>query len=401
MATSEKWLLPEGIEEVLPEEARRYERLRRQLLDLLDTWGYELVMPPLIEFLEGLLTGVGRDLDLQTFKITDQKSGRLMGVRADITPQAARIDAHYLKREAPTRLCYLGSVLKSRPGPFSGSREPLQLGAELFGYRGAEGDAEVVELALATLDRAGVGGLFVDLGHVGPFRALICEANLSPDVALDLLGILQRKATQELVARVQELGLETGIARRLEALLELHGPAAGVLAQARELLAGTSDLGAVLDELQWVAERLSVRLGPDRVYVDLAELQGYAYYTGFMFSVLVPGIGEPLANGGRYDDIGKTFGRGRAAVGFSVDLRRLLPRVPRAATEEGGRIFAPPGADEELLRLVQTLRMQGERVVRGLPGNDAGAVALDCSRCIVRGPEGWMVTDSETGTEHG
>ncbi|HET9123123.1 MAG TPA: ATP phosphoribosyltransferase regulatory subunit, partial [Acidiferrobacteraceae bacterium] len=360
----------------------------------------ELVMPPLIEFLEGLLTGVGRDLDLQTFKITDQKSGRLMGIRADMTPQAARLDAHYLKREAPTRLCYLGSVLKSRPGPFSGSREPLQLGAELFGYRGAEADAEVLELALATLARAGVEGLFVDLGHVAPFRALMREADLTQEASLELLGILQRKATAELAVALNEHALEAAVAQRVMALLELHGPANSVLDRARAVLAGTTDIDRVLDELQQVVERLGHVVAPERIYIDLAELQGYAYYTGFMFSVLVPGMGEPLANGGRYDDIGKAFGRGRAAVGFSIDLRRLLPRVPHMPPG-AGRIYAPPSADPALERWIRELRAQGERVVRGLPDSDADARALGCSREIVCGPDGWMILDREAGAENG
>ncbi|MHB8563406.1 MAG: ATP phosphoribosyltransferase regulatory subunit [Acidiferrobacteraceae bacterium] len=392
MSISEKWLLPEGIDEILPDEARRLERLRRLLLDLLEAWGYELVMPPLIEFLESLLTGTGKDLDLQTFKITDQLTGRLMGIRADMTPQAARIDAHYLKRSVPTRLCYLGSVLRTRPGAFCGSREPLQLGAELFGHTGYDSDAEILRLALATLRIAGIDEVFVGLGHVGPFRTLVERAGLDREREADLFEAMQRKSHPEVSALLDAWSLGAGDKAMISALVDLHGQVDDVLVRARAVFGGDPDLGGVLDGLSEIARRIRSELAAQCLYVDLSELQGYAYYTGAVFSIFVPGLGHAIANGGRYDHVGSAFGRSRPAVGFSVDLRQLLRHMPPHADGPRG-VFAPAADDPGLARLVSELRTRGERVVVGLPGAPGTPADYSCDREIRRGAEGWTIIE--------
>ena len=388
MNDRDRWLLPEGIEEILPDEAQRLEPLRRRLLDQFASWGYELVMPPLIEYLDALLTGTGHDLDLQTFKLTDQLTGRLMGVRADMTPQAARIDAHYLRREVPVRLCYVGNVLRTRPDAFAGSRELLQIGAELFGHPGPESDIEIVRLMLATLDAAGLGPVHVDLGHVGVFRGLAAEARLSESLETELFDALQRKAR----ARVQGL-LATGRVpdasqRMFVALLDLSG-GRDTLARARDALRTASPpVHDALANLEAVAAALE-RSGRT-VYFDLAELRGYRYYTGVVFSALLPGQGQAIAQGGRYDGIGRAFGRARAATGFSADLRRLS-RLATEAPAGARSILAPAGDDAELARAMAKLRADGERVIQRLPGTPASARDLDCDRELVLQDRQWVV----------
>ncbi|MFQ5937297.1 MAG: ATP phosphoribosyltransferase regulatory subunit, partial [Acidiferrobacterales bacterium] len=320
MPGRDRWLLPEGVEEVLPDEAQRLEAMRRQVLDLLHTWGYELVMPPMIEYLDSLLTGAGRELDLQTFKVTDQLSGRLMGIRPDMTPQAARIDAHYLKRSGPVRLCYFGSVLRTRPEEFGDSREPLQLGAELFGHAGPESDAEILCLMIETLKLAGIGELHVDLGHIGVFRALTAEARLSSDQESDLFDALQRKARADLEALMDASDMRANHKAMLMALVELNG-GIEVLREARQRLAeAPAAVTQALDDLETVAARVNAKLPGLPLYFDLAELTGYRYYTGVIFSAFVPKYGRPVARGGRYDGIGQAFGRARPATGFGADL---------------------------------------------------------------------------------
>ncbi len=398
MTRPDRWLLPDGIEECLPEEARRLETARRQVLDLFDAWGYELVMPPLIEFLEALLTGTGRDLDLQTFKLTDQLSGRLMGVRPDMTPQAARIDAHYLKRETPVRLCYLGPVLHTRPEALGGTREPLQLGAELFGYAGIAADAEILSLMIATLRLLGVCDVHLDLGHVGIFRALAAEAGLAPETEAELFEALQRKAHSEVAALLAAGNTVPPAAReRLLALLELNGEVAQVLAEARRRLAAAPDaVGRALDDLERLAERVARQGDAPALYLDLAEVSGYRYYTGVTFSAFVPGHGRAVAKGGRYDGIGRAFGRARPATGFGADLRALLKLTAsaevssRVAASRGG-IFAPDETDPELSGQIARLRAAGERVVLQLPGDGAAPGDYGCDRRLVKRDGRWVV----------
>jgi len=390
---NERWLLPEGIDELLPDEAVRLETLRRDLLDLFHVWGYELVIPPFIEYLESLLTGTGRDLELKTFKLTDQMSGRQLGIRADMTPQAARIDAHRLRREAPTRLCYLGTVLHTRADGFGGTRSPMQVGAELYGHAGVESDVEVLLLMLSTLERAGVRDLYVDLGHVHIFRGLARQAGLDAAQEMALFEALQRKAIPEVRALVIEAGVAEPAASMLCWLAELNG-GEETLEVAREILAPAADeVKEALVYLVRVAHALKARRPDIPIHFDLAELRAYQYQTGIVFAAFVRGRGEEIARGGRYDDIGKAFGRARPATGFSTDLRSILQLValPQPVVEE--TIFAPWSEDPDLPAEVDKLRAAGRRVIPELPGQQADARAMGCTRVLRRGAAGWAVED--------
>jgi len=394
MAKTDRWLLPEGIDEVLPPQAQRLESLRRQLLDFYRGWGYELVIPPFIEYIDSLLTGTGNDLDLQTFKLTDQLSGKLMGVRADITPQVARIDAHQLKREVPTRLCYIGTVLHTRPDGFAGSRSPLQVGLELYGHSGVDSDVEVLQLMVETLALAGVSPVHIDLGHVGIYRALAREAALDKAQEAELFDALQRKARPE-IEDMQRRGLLAGaVGTMLCDLAQLNG-GAEVLAEARQRLAGAgAEVQAALDNLERIATVLAERRPEITLHYDLAELRGYHYHTGVVFAAFVPGRGQAIAQGGRYDDIGRVFGRARAATGFSTDLKTLLALVPASAAPAVGGIFAPCSEDAGLRARVAELRAQGERVVCALPGQDGGAAEMGCDRALVERGGRWDVVSA-------
>lgn len=368
MITADRWLLPDGVEELLPEQAAQAETLRRRLLDLYHRWGYDLVMPPLIEYTDSLLVGLGRDLDLLTFKMTDQLSGRTLGVRADITPQVARIDAHSLHREGPVRLCYAGSVLHTRAKSPLGSRCPIQVGAELYGGAGLTGDIEIVLLMLETLRVVGVEGLTLDLGHVGIYRVLVDEADLEPEAEAALFDALQRKAATELDGVLSQLA--EPLAQRLRLLSELHG-GADVLQRARSELGGMPAVAAALDELEQVVAAVRQRLPDVALYFDLAELRGYHYHTGLVFAALAPGWGQTLANGGRYDSVGEVFGRARPATGFATDLKTLIA-VATTTVPVGAAVMAPhcedAAASASLWTAVQELRAQGERVIAALPG---------------------------------
>ena len=389
MSSLDRWLLPEGIEETLPEEARRLERLRRRLLDEFTGWGYELVMPPLIEYLDSLLTGTGSDLDLQTFKLTDQLTGRLMGIRPDMTPQTARIDAHYLKRSAPVRLCYAGSVLHTRPDEFGGSREPLQIGAELFGHQGAESDAEVLSLMVRTLDLVGIIAPHLDLGHVGVFRGLARAVGLRAETEADVFGALQRKARGEVLALLARAGVSAKDSGQIAALLDLSG-GAEVLTMAQMRYSANAAVLRALDDLGAVARLVSAQPGMPALHFDLAELSGYQYYTGIVFSAYVSGHGWAIAKGGRYDGVGRAFGRERAATGFGADLRQLLRYCSDCGDTLGG-ILAPVGEDAALREEVARLRATGERVVCELPGASAVPAELSCDRRLVRQGSSWVI----------
>lgn len=392
MLQNDRWLLPEGIEEVLPPQAGQLEVLRRRLLDLFQVWGYELVIPPFIEYLESLLTGTGNDLDLQTFKLTDQITGRLMGVRADMTPQVARIDAHQLKRDVPTRLCYLGTVLHTRPQGHGGSRSPLQVGAELYGHGGIESDIEVLRLMVETLRCVGLGRLHLDLGHVGIYRGLIRQACVAATDEVELFDALQRKAKPEIAEWLARVALPAGSREMIGALADLHGDIR-VLAEARAVLAAAElEVHAALDNLTALAQAAST-LDAVELHFDLAELRGYHYHTGAVFAAFVAGQGQAVAQGGRYDDIGQVFGRARPATGFSTDLKTLLRLVP-AQTGALRGIFAPNENDAGLLRVIAELRGQGERVIQSLPGQSGGAAAMGCDRQLVSGGDGWQVVSA-------
>lgn len=387
--TRDRWLLPEGIEEILPVEARRLESMRRAVLDLFYRWGYSLVMPPLIEYLESLLTGVGRDMDLQTFKVTDQLSGRLMGVRADMTPQAARIDAHYLKRVHPTRLCYVGPVLRARRDELAGSREPLQLGAELFGHKGPESDAEVLSLMLGTLALTGIDAPHIDLAHVGVFGGLAAQANLVPEQKDELLDAIERRARSEVDAMLSAWSVAADDRRRLVGLLDLSGDD-DVIARARSLYRTVPDALVAIDNLEAIARLVKRQVPTAVLHFDLAELGGYHYYTGVMFSAFVAGQGRAVAKGGRYDGIGRAFGRDRAATGFSAYLGRLI-KVGDASAGDVTGILAPAESDATLVAEVARLRTAGERVVCQLPGDNGTAADFDCDRVLTKRNGQWRV----------
>ncbi len=310
------WLLPENVEDVLPPQAWRMEDMRRALLDLFRAHGYQLVIPPLMEYVDSLLTGVGADLDLKTFKLVDQLSGRLMGVRADITPQVARIDAHLLAANAVNRLCYAGSVLHTQSDGFHRSREPIQIGAELYGEAGAQADLEILTLMLKGLDACGVRAAQLDIGHVGVYRALAQQAGLSGEIEHQLFGALQAKDASAVA--VLTAGLPASLAEAFAALPQLYGDRA-VLAEARARLPQLPAVAAALDTLDAIDAGL---VGVEAAY-DLAELRGYGYHSGVVFAAYTAGRSRAIAQGGRYDEVGRVFGRARPATGFSLDLREL------------------------------------------------------------------------------
>lgn len=390
----DRWLLPEGIEEALPTMAAQLERLRRRILDLYDSWGYDLVIPPLIEYTDSLLIGAGHDLELDTFKLVDQLSGRTLGVRADMTPQVARIDAHRLERSGPSRLCYLGSVVHTRPGPFGGTRSPLQLGAELYGHVGLEADLEILRLLLATLEASGVARPFcVDLGHVGIVRGVAAASGLDEGDEAELFEILQRKSAPDLEARLAELAIAPESAEMWRQLADLHGND-GVLARAREVLAPAGDeVLAALDHLDQLAGSLGRTHADIEVHFDLAELRGYHYHTGFVFAAYVPGEGEEVARGGRYDGIGAAFGRARPATGFSADLRRLAQLSGESESNWPGAIAAPADDSPELHQRIAELRAAGERVVAMLPGQTVVPANLGCDRQLVCKDNHWILEE--------
>lgn len=376
------WLLPEYIEDILPPYAQQVEGLRRRLLDLFAGWGYELVCPPLIEYLDSLLTGKAQDLDLKTFKVVDVLSGRLLGVRADITPQVARIDAHLLNRQGPVRLCYAGAVLHTRPAALTHARELLQVGAELFGHPGVEADREVLELLLAALRETGLGDIRVSLGHVGIFDALARAAGVAESTRQELFLALQAKDIPALQGLCR--GLAPDVADALMRLPELYGDA-GVLATARRVLPDLPDIARALDEL---ADLATLEAGIE-LLVDLADLRGYGYHNGAMFAAYAGGQAQAIALGGRYDGAGALFGRARPATGFSLDLRRVVGSLPMPTQPRG--ILAPHSADDGLRRQIDTLRAAGERVVVELPGQEGHRAESGCDRMLVLESGEWQI----------
>lgn len=388
---NERWLLPEGIDELLPQGAETVERLRRRLLDSYHAWGYELVIPPFIEFIDSLLTGTGSDLDLQTFKLTDQLTGRMMGVRADITPQVARIDARKVKVDTPSRLCYIGTVLRTRPDSFGGTRSPLLVGAELFGHDGVASDAEVLLLMLETLRIAGLSRLHFDLGHVGIFRGLVQQAGIDRKQELQLFDALQRKAVPEIGQLVETMGLKSSVADMLLSLAQLNG-GASVLGRAREQLAAASrDVHAAIDYVEKVAESVEARAPDASIHFDLAELRSYHYKTGIVFAAFAPGCGTEIARGGRYNDIGRAFGRARPATGFSADLKTLVRHGEASERSDSDAILAPWSDDAALLTLVEKLKASGRRVIWELPEQTGGMDAMGCKAVIRYTGSEWVI----------
>jgi ATP phosphoribosyltransferase regulatory subunit len=368
MALADRWLLPDGIMELLPPQARQVELMRRKVLDLYDSWGYDLVMPPIAEHLESLLTGVGHDLDLNTFKVTDRISGHTLGVRADMTPQVARIDAHRLRTEGPSRLCYCGSVLHTHPANMLASRNPVQLGAELYGHAGPDSDVEVIALMLETLSAVGVAGpISLDLGHVAVFSRLMQLCQLNQQQQADYQDMLQRKALPEIDRFVAALGLDDRSTTWLQTLPRLNG-SVDVLARARDLFASDVELVRAVDALDTLAQRVVLRCEGVSTYFDLSELRGYHYHTGVVFAAYTPSYGQALAKGGRYDNIGRDFGRARPATGFSADLKTLIDLSASRPAANTNAVLAPAGEDQTLQQAIRLLRTSGERVVQQLDG---------------------------------
>lgn len=390
MTVADRWLLPDGIEEILPGRARCAEKLRRDMLDLFDRWGYQLVIPPHLEFMESLTAGVGHDLDLQTFKVTDQLTGRTMGLRADTTPAVARIDAHTLKVDGPVRLCYAGSVFHARPASLGASRSPIQIGAELYGHSGVESDLEVISLMLETLAHVDADSVSLDLGHVQIYRLLAAQAGLSGDQELELFDALQRKAIAEVDQLLNQWGLNEDSGRMLKVLPHLAG-GPEIIERARgEFVDAPQGVAMALDELEVIAREITSLYPGTGFYFDLGELRGYNYHTGVVFAAYLPDQGQAVAKGGRYDGIGEAFGRSRPATGFSTDLKALLELKAESTEDctEGATIFAPADADAAI---VQTLRRQGERVVRQLPGQETEAAGMGCNRQLICRDGEWLV----------
>lgn len=376
------WLLPENIADVLPSEARKIEELRRVMLDNFRLYGYELVMPPMLEYLESLLAGAGQDSDLRTFKLVDQLSGRTMGLRADMTTQVARIDAHLLNRASVTRLCYAGSVLHTRPSGLHATREPLQIGAEIYGHAGLEADAEIQEVALASLALAGFAEVRIDLCHVGVVRAILDNDPNAKKDEVELCTLLRAKDAAGL--EVLTAGYEKVTRAALMALPGLYGDV-DVIARAQSVLPALPGIARALDDLDSL-----VRLANGaNVTIDLADLRGYQYESGAMFAIYVPGLPNAVARGGRYDHVGEAFGRVRPATGFSMDLRELARLLPAAKRKRS--IRAPWGREPGLRARIAELRALGEVVIQSLPGHENDQDEFDCDRAVVLENGHWIL----------
>ncbi len=380
------WLLPEYIEDVLPAEAARIETLRRRLLDLFKVHGYQYVIPPMLEYMESLITGVGHDLDLATFKVVDQLTGRLMGVRADMTPQAARIDAHLLNHQGITRLCYAGSVLRTKPDGLAQTREPLQLGAELYGHAGIASDIEIQRLLIKALHAIGIEQVHLDFSHVNVFGSLIESSQINPQLEQDLYAALKSK-DQSAVAALTN-GLDKITREALLNLTELNGDKS-ILARAAELLPATPAIKQALDSLAQAADGLH-DLGVT-VSFDLSELRGYHYHSGIVFAAYAQGYKGPLALGGRYDEVGQAFGRARPATGFSLDLRGVVTALSPAQSEAA--IFAPAQNDSALIAKIDALRAEGHIVIQELPGITSDFSEMNCNKKLEHYNSGWHVVD--------
>jgi ATP phosphoribosyltransferase regulatory subunit len=393
MNIKNRWLLPEGIDELLPEEAAQLEKLRRQLIDMMQSWGYQLVIPPLVEYLDSLLTGTAKTLDLQTFKLIDQMSGRLLGIRADMTPQVARIAAHKLRgQESVSRLSYIGSVLHTLPEGQGTSRNPIQLGAEIYGHTGPESDMEILQLMVEVLNVTGaVASLSLDIGHVGIYRGLAKFAGLNAFQEQELFSALQRKALPEIESLLSDYQLSPESKTMLLALSELNGDVS-VLTRAQQLFENApDDVKQALANLQAVAEMAAQRLPNITIHFDLAELRGYDYHTGLVFSAYQAGSAHAVAMGGRYDDIGEDFGYAQPATGFSLDLKTLVMQLPKSDTSKN--VIAVIWNNDPTQQIaVEKLRSEGEVVVYQLPGMESSEL-----RTLTQQNGHWLVT--EAGTE--
>ncbi len=391
-----RWLLPDGVQETLPPDAQAVENLRRKILEIYSTWGYDLVMPAMIEYIDSLLTGTAHSLDRKTFALVDQLSGKQMGVRSDMTPQVARIDAHLLadaqRSQRITRLCYCGHLLHAQGDGINLNRTPLQIGAEIFGNSTIAADVEVVSLMIATLHAAGLDKISIDIGHVGIFRSLVRGTQLDPDQENQLFDMLQRKSIPELKAYLQQLPLDDELQDQFCQLALLNGDVS-VLDEARKVYADCSKpLLQALDHMQAVVDCVQRSYPATMIHCDLSELRGYSYHTGLVFSAFLPGQGTEIARGGRYDDVGEVFGNARPATGFSADLFNIF-QLSAQAMPEIGAILAPNNADPELRKLIQSLRKDGQRVVVDLSDGDIPAKEQNCNRQLVHQKNGWLVNN--------
>lgn len=380
------WLLPEHIADVLPSQARRIEELRRELLDMARTYGCELVMPPMLEHLDSLLSGTGQALDLKTFKLVDQLSGRSLGLRADTTPQVARIDAHLLNRAGVTRLCYCGPVLHTRAEGLTATREPLQFGVEIYGHAGLEADLEAQELAIDAMQRAGLTQLVLDLGDARLVPGVLGDHALSEDRLNALVAAMAAKDAAGVAAFSNEL--PDDVVTALQTLLRLYG-GVEVLADARRALPANALVTAALDDLEWLIRHLRAAYPDVRIGVDLADLPGFGYYSGVRFALYAVGGTDAVLRGGRYDEVGAVFGRRRPAVGFSLDLKTLVGLIP--ATSLRAAVRAPWGEDPDLRAAVRRLREQGETVVCVLPGHEQENDEFECDRELVQAGGQWVL----------
>jgi ATP phosphoribosyltransferase regulatory subunit len=396
-SNANRWLLPDGVDEILPPRADQLETLRRELLDLYRSWGYDLIKTPLIEFLDSLLIVPSHDLQLSTFKIVDQLSGKSMGIRADISSQAARIDAHVLQKEGPVRLCYADSALRTRPvGPI-GTRCPQLIGAELYGHAGSEADVEVISLMLHTLRLSGIEQPLLALGHTAICKTLLKVAKVPAELEAPLFTALQNKASTDIAQLLARAKLDRKLAKCLAQLPNLHGDAS-VLKQAGKLLKGIAPgIDAALANLQDIAASVGNRFGQLNLFFDLCELGGYDYHTALIFSAYVSGHGEAIAKGGRYDAIGEVFGRARPATGFDADLKNLL-NLGKRRYASAEKIYAPALQDASLDNCILELRLRGQVVVQSLGGKHKGknkdqtaARELGCSQQLVKQQGRWMV----------
>jgi len=397
MSVSERWLLPDGVDELLPPEAWAVEKMRRSMLDTYARYGYELVSPPLIEYIESLLTGTGNDLDLQTFKITDQLTGRMMGVRADITPQVARIDTHLLKSKGISRLCYVDTVLHTRPAHRLTNRSPLQVGCELFGESGQSADVEIISLMLNTLELAGVKQIHIDLAHVGIYRGLVESTKMNNEVETKLFDALSRKSLPDLDALAVEAKDDAVVIRLIRDIANLSGGVQAldqIRAKVEKLVPSLPSVISAIDELQSITKQIQQRFSGVEIGFDFCELRGYNYHTGILFSAFSTSYGHALAKGDRYDNVGKDFGESRPATGFSADLKslvRLLENNSSDIHKAPSGILAPAGSDDALLIKIAELR-KTERVVQQLSAQDEHET-YNCQKRLVLENEQWQLKE--------
>ncbi|NOQ65429.1 MAG: ATP phosphoribosyltransferase regulatory subunit [Methyloprofundus sp.] len=393
MLQRDPWLLPAGVAEVLPEDAKHLEALRRQLLDVFERWGYAKVIPPFIDYLDSLLTGSGHDLNLQTFKLTDQLSGEVLGIRADMTPQVARIDAHSLHHQEISRLCYEGTTLHTRGGALDKTRIPMQIGAELFGHSGLDSDTEVVQLMLEVLSMAGLKNVHLDLGHVGIYRGLVAQANLTEEQELAVFEVLQRKSNCELIDLLADYQVNADLQAIFLALPKLNGDQS-ILASASDIFSKADDsVKQALAQLQEMAKVLHSYYPELTISFDLAELRGYHYHTGMVFAAFVPEIGKEIARGGRYDNIGEIFGSARPATGFSADLKVLAALTKKdTLNDDVIKVLAPIAlGDRALDEKVRDLRASGTIVIKQLSSLQHEVEQLGCNQTLAKIDENWVL----------